>query len=215
MKRKTIIVQISRGVSPAVAIAATVAKAAALGADYHLITGKTAPEAKQEAARIAYDSGRHLILCEDDFIAEDETWERMMTDKGVVLATTALMRNGQLNALYHGPRLVLSGTVMLGVPFEVLDKMGAPWFEARNLEFDTEGEGCWVDHGLNADGMHSDTYFFYQCWELGIAPVVCGFVTHLIHSFNNAWAPLNNPHDIKPLGMMGCSKLSNKKQEKK
>tara|TARA_R110000851_G_scaffold38116_3_gene98006 strand:- start:743 stop:1366 length:624 start_codon:yes stop_codon:yes gene_type:complete len=203
-QRKTLCVQISRGIAPAVAIASTVGACTRHGIDYHLITGKSAADAKNEAAKMAYESGRHLVLCEDDFLAESELWARFAKDHSNTFATSALMRNGQINVLYHGDRLVLSGTVCLKVPWEHLELIGSPWFSAHNLSFD---EGEWTDNGPNIGGFHSDTWFFYRCWTCGIIPEVAGFVTHLIHAANNKLSALNNPDDIKPLGMMSCSKL--------
>jgi hypothetical protein len=209
-KRDTVCVQFTRGMAPAIAIAATVTACVKRGIEYKLITGKPAPDAKNEAAAFAHSTGRNLILCEDDFLAEPEMWEKAVNnDSEQVLVGSALMRNGELNCWFQGERLVYSGTVFVVIPWVALDAIGAPWFLARDLEFSGAGDGSWKDCGPNDDGHHSDTWLYYRCWESGIKPIVAGFVTHLSHPFNNAMRQLNIPNDIKPLGMMNCKKTVN------
>lgn len=206
-KRDILVVQISRGLSPALSIAATLTACTDRKLAYKLIVGKTAPEAKNEAAQTAWDSGRDLILCEDDFLAESKVWDAATGDSRDVLVGSALMRNGEINVWFLEDRLVYSGTVFVKIPWEALDKIGAPWFAPRDLMFNGQNGGEWSDEGPNADGFHSDTWFYYRCWMEDIRPKVCGFVTHLIHPLNNALRQLNQPDQIKPLGMMNCTKI--------
>ena len=206
-KRDTVCVQFTRGMAPAIAIAATMTACVKHGINYKLITGKPAPEAKNEAAELAHSTGRNLILCEDDFLAESFIWDRAVSnDDEQVLVGSALMRNGELNCWFEGERLVYSGTVFVVIPWVALDAIGAPWFVGRDLMFTGEDGGKWEDKGPNHDGLHSDTWFYYRCWESGIRPIVAGFVTHLSHPQNNVLRKLNAPDEIKPLGMMNCKK---------
>lgn len=198
--------QISRGMAPAIAISSTMAACINHKLDYQLITGMTAPDAKNKAARLAYESKRDLLLCEDDFLAETEIWQRATNGTRETWVGSALMRNGEINVWFQGERLVYSGTVFLKVPWEHLDKIKDPWFQPRDLMFTGEAGGEWRDDGPNADGLHSDTWFYYRCWQEGITPKVVGFVTHLSHPGNNVLRRLNQPDEIKPLGMMNCRK---------
>ena len=203
-KRDILCVQICRGMAPAVAIAATVAACASRKIGYKLITGRPAPEAKQEAAQMAYDAGKDLILCEDDFLAESEIWEQAIAGGEEVLVASAIMRNGELNVWYHGPRLVYSGTVFVVIPWTALDRIGSPWFQGRNLSFE---HGAWMDMGPNDKGHHSDTWFYHRCWVEDVPTRVMGFVTHLMTPANKSLTKLNTPDEIKPLGMMSCKKV--------
>ena len=206
-QRDILVAQISRGLSPAISISATIAACTQRGLNYKLIVGKPAPEAKNEAAQAAWESNRDLILCEDDFLAESKVWDAATADTDQVLVGSALMRNGEINVWFLGERLVYSGTVFVKIPWTALDAIGDPWFSPRDLNFNGQDGGEWRDDGPNADGFHSDTWFYYRCWTEGIEPKVCGFVTHLIHPGNNALRQLNQPDQIKPLGLMNCTKI--------
>jgi hypothetical protein len=204
---KWLVCQITRGMAPAVSIAATVQACAMRRLDYRLIAGKPAAAAKQQAAQMAFDAGCGLLLCEDDFLADSEVWDAMLaTAPAGVSVCSALMRNGQLNSFFLGSRLVLSGSVFLAVGHDALTAMGAPWFEARDLHFDVADGGKWTDMGPNARGERSDVFFFSRCWACGIEPVVAGFVTHLIHPQNSRETELLTCSQIIPMGMMSCKK---------
>jgi len=198
--------QISRGLSPAVSIAATVAAATNRGFKYRLITGKPAAEAKNSAAREAFEAQRDLLLVEDDVLVPTELWDKAARNCTDVMVGSAIMRNGELNCWYLDDRLVYSGTVWLRVPWLALFKIGDPWFAPRDLEFNGENGGEWIDKGENADGQNSDCWFYYRCWQEGIRATVAGFVTHLITPLTSRGRSMNQPIEIKPLGMMNCQK---------
>ena len=201
-------VQITRGMAPAVSVASTVGACARHKIEYKLIAGKPAHEAKNDAARLAYDKGADLLLVEDDILVGDAIWRKVVENDSDVMLATALMKNGELNTWFQGERVVYSGTVFLKVPHAVLARMGDPWFAPRDLYFNGS-TGEWCDKGENEHGLHSDTWFYYRCWALGVLPIVAGFAVHLLHPDNWQKCDLVNPHSIRPLGMMDCAKVVN------
>ena len=201
-------VQITRGLAPALSIASTVSACARRKIDYKLIVGVPAAEAKQQAAQTAFEAGQDLLLVEDDILANDEIWNKVTQNDSDVMLGSCLMKNGELNVWFHGPRVVYSGTVFLKVPWAVLGKIGDPWFLPRDLGFTSDDGGVWWDKGPNDEGKHSDTWFYYRCWQENIHPIVAGFVLHGLHAFNNKDCDLVNATFVKWLGVMTCSKVT-------
>jgi hypothetical protein len=205
-----LIVQISRGMAPAASIAHAVDASHTFRAPYELISGKPAAEAKNAAARMAFDRGLDLLLIEDDIIATPEMWRTVLgPDRRQmnVAVASALMRNGQLNTWFHGLRLCYSGTVFLFASHAVLAQVGDPWFAPRNLWFSDANGGEWIDSGPNANGLHSDVWFFYRLWQEGVEAEILGSVVHLIHEYNNTNPRLAEPSMIHPLGIVTCTKM--------
>lgn len=210
--RKILCVQISRGLAPAVTVANTVAAAMMNEMPYKLIAGRTAVDAKQEAALAAIEQGADLLLVEDDVMPDRGAWDAVIENKTDVMVATAIMRNGMLNTWFHGDRVLYSGTVFLKIPLPVLERIGDPWFACHDLEFNAN-RGEWRDKGPNADGQSSDVWFFRRCWELGIPVLVAGFAVHYLHQGNALGSDLKTPSDVRPMGMTDCTKVTMKKKE--
>lgn len=213
--RKIKIFQISRGMAPAASIAHVVDAAHRYRMGYEQVNGRPAAEAKQIAAKKAFEEGADLILCEDDIIAPESAWGAVANrnvPQDEVSICTALMRNGVLNTWFTGTRVAYSGTVWLYAPWPVLDilsRNSEPWFQPRNLLFD-DAKGAFEDHGHNPDGLHSDVWFYHRCWQCDVRVRVLGSVTHLIHEYNNVRPTLTTPSVINPLGIVTCQKLEGK-----
>lgn len=203
----------SRGMAPAKAIANTVGACSRFRFGFTLVTGKPAHEAKNDLAKKAHEAKMDLLLVEDDIIAFDSLWRKVVKSEDDVpqLATTR-MKNGEVNLWTYCDgeidRVVYSGTVFLHVPWKVLDAIGDPWFTPRNLWFTSDGAGVWEDKGPNECGMHSDTWIYYRMWQLDIRPRVIGSVVHCLHEWNKDKCDLVTPSQIKELGFMNCEKMN-------
>lgn len=170
---------------------------------FQLISQLPAAEAKNKAAGSAHASGRDLLLIEDDMTAESAIWDEACNGSRDVMVGSAIMRNGMPNTFYKGTRLVYCGTVFLKVPWDVLDRIGNPWFRPRDLSFE---DGEWEDKGPNAEGFSSDTWFFYRCWQESIEARVIGNVEHWLNPLNRRLSRLDEPMEIYPIGEMNCKK---------
>ena len=192
---------ITRGMAPAVSVASVVSQVCKRRIPFQIISGRPAVDAKTQAAEIAMEAGRDLLLVEDDIIADDAVWEAVLEHDGVAVAS-ALLRDGTLNTVFYGGRVLYSGTVFLRVPLPALQALGPPWFVSRQLVFAAEGEGHWRDEGPGEHGWYSDCFFYHRCWEANIPVTVVGHVTHMIHPLNATPHVLSEPDVINPLGLV-------------
>jgi hypothetical protein len=206
---KPLVVQITRGLAPAASIAHVVAACAQRGLAYELLSGRPAAVAKQEAAQMAVDRECDLLLAEDDILADGVLWERMLAADGAdVRVASAVMGNGEINCWYVGQRLAYSGTVFLRASLSALRAIGSPWFQPRELAFTGADGGRWQDLGPNAEGKHSDIWFFFRCWECGLRPQVVGQVTHIVQQdLYYAAGKLSQPSNLKALGLVSGGRV--------
>ena len=195
-----ILVQISRGVAPAQAVADTVQAAHGYGVPYHLVAGKPAVEAKIAAAHLALTEGVGLVLCEDDLVATPPQWEQILTDRtGDVLFADAKCRDQSLNTKRNGNgEFLYTGTVAVYVPGPSLRALAAkgPLFVASDWQDD--GAGSLHMIGTNPLGWGSDVFFWQQVRAYRPAPVVrsIGQVGHIMHPLNSGKHDLRGVCDL-------------------
>lgn len=171
-------VQYSRGVAPAECIAHVAQTAALRELPYVLITGKTIPDAQNEAVEIARAQHRDLLLCEDDFVATDKQWSEMMEAPQVAVCH-AYVSPGALNAQHRRYGLYFTGTVFVKIALSVIVSYGQrklfqPW---------------------GGDFSGSDYWFWTKLREHcpGIDIRECGIVDHYRH---NHWKKKHEPSSI-------------------
>lgn len=187
--------------APAFCVAHACAHARRLGLPYHLVYGRPAADAKNEAVDIARSAGASLLLVEDDVIAPEPVWDAAAADiSGAVLVAGARCRNGEWN-VYRGAsgEITYAGSVFLLIPAEVIEALGPEPLFVPTLFRPVPGlprpdrvEPIGPDHS----GCGSDVYFW---WRLRTElPEVdadeIGAVRHIRHEHNQGGHILCRPH---------------------
>lgn len=191
----TILVQYSRGVAPVQPIVEAMCAAQRYGWAYEIVCGLPLVEAKNHAALMALQTQRHLVLIEDDILADETLWDACaLLGENEVGYARARMRDGQDNVYEdeHG-RFQYTGNCLCVIPFPVLARIDRPIFEARK----------WLSKedrlaGPQLNGIGSDTTFWYKIRHLDPVPAIVdlGRVTHLRHPLNERRDNLT-PTEIK------------------
>ena len=190
-ERNTLVVQISRGLAVASAIAQACRVAAARGWSYELIDCKPMVEAKELAVDAAMALGHDLVLVEDDIYLPDQQWPWLV--ENVVQAvsaynpgTTPPTANFELRTIRgregrsipwifsDKPTALWIGTCLMYVPLPVLHKLPRPCFEARKMHVDMSNHSLKMG-GPRDDGRGSDVFF---CWRLQEAGIPIRIVAH-------------------------------------
>lgn len=197
----TVVVQISRGMAPAESIAAAVEQAYRRGAQYTLVSGKPAAEAKTAAIEVALAASADLVLVEDDVLADDGIWEAAIAGSAAVGYCEATCRDGRSNT-YRRPtgRFVASGTVLVRLSLSVLIRLRdeANALPLEGWEFARHGDDL-VPVVRDAFGRGSDMWLWYNvAQKLGYDPVRLGKVTSIMHPYNDGVRhDLNAPQQFR------------------
>ena len=201
----TIVCQISRGVAPSICIVEAVQAAQRHGAQYRLIAGLSAVDAKEEAVTVALATQSDLVLCEDDMLATDDQWRRAITGSDDrVLVASAPCRNGVVNTIHDtAGRVLWSGTVLVRIPYPILEciaAQGRPTFQCWDCHPDFDASEL---HPVcpNNRGEASDVYLYYRLTQMDPRPEVeeLGMVVALQHPFNTGAKRLNAPIELVPV----------------
>lgn len=172
--------QISRGLSPASAIAAAQRTAYERGWRYELIDTMPMADAKQRLAERALAVGRDLLLVEDDVIVPPHLWPNGSTEG--VEALAVYFDNGELNIQRRRDGSVLwVGTCVMRIPITVLRRLDPPWFRPTRVIWHRDTDALSLG-APRADGRGSDVYFCYRCWGAGIPIEILGRATRLKHA---------------------------------
>jgi len=197
-----IVVQITRGLAPAQAIADAAVAAMQHGLPYQLVSGHVAVEAKNMAARLALDAQLGLVLCEDDVLARPEQWHDILTDTtGAVLFADALCQNATPNTQYNSTgEFLYTGTILAYAPREVLEAAAAhgPLFVAS--DWTPDGDDLHMV-GTNHLGWGSDVYFWQRIRRVMPRPAIrsIGQVGHIMHPLNSGRHDLAAPTQMTVL----------------
>lgn len=198
------VVVITRGVGPLEPVTAAQAQATAHGAGFALVSRFPAVEAKNRAAVVASDQGTALLLVEDDVLADDATWRRMLTgarrDDLPVRYAEARCRNGAPNTRLHADGTPLySGTPFTLLPLPVLRRLPAPVFVAADYGI---ADGALFWRGPNRQGHHSDVHLWHTLRQLDPRPAVecVGRVACLAHRLNRETHDLQTPESVEVIG---------------
>lgn len=180
-----LIVQITRGLAPAEAIAGA---ARQLDAVYELISGKPLVEAKNAATNLALSMHMDMVFIEDDIVAGIEVWDAAricLKDEAVGYARGRI--RGNQESVYCNPvgEFLYAWTGFVAIPLCVLECLPRPLFEARRWSPDRD-EMDLSPRGLQDNGVGSDTGFWWHVRHLEPAPEIreLGRVRHLKHALN-------------------------------
>jgi hypothetical protein len=183
-----IIVQTSRGYSPARVIQKTVDLAVRASCPHFLVSGLPADKAKQQGVNIALKKKQDLFLIEDDILIDDKLFLAMANSKTVSIGWTYL-KDGQPNYTLHKEEVIHAGTACLMIPYEILSKLEQPVFKFHTVNI-KRGK---LILGEENDSRGAEAYFFYKLQEAKIPSKIMGKVTHVLPENHGEVSEYNNP----------------------
>lgn len=192
----TLIVQISRGMAPAISIAESQRAAREYSANYQLVWGKPAAEAKTDAIEMAITNAEDLVLVEDDVLATPAIWQAAICGPESVAYCDAICRDGRTNTGRRADgQFIATGTVLVRLALPVLIRLrketGALPLEAWEFHKDPATGGL-VPTARDPLGRGSDIWLWYHITKLGYEPQCLGKVTTILHPFNDG-----TRHDLR------------------
>lgn len=191
-----LLVQITRGLAPAPAIASAVLGAQRHGWGYELVAGLPAVDAKNEAVRLAYAAGADLVLVEDDVIAPWAIWP---TASDAIYAADAICRGGETNTVRDvAGGVIYTGTCFIRIPRWAMERMGYPSQPLfRSGKFLRTAHDLEPDPTRPPDGTRSDMHLCWLAARHGVPMRIFGTAAHLLHE---ASGPGRNVSAVEVVG---------------
>lgn len=183
MAAEPLVVQVTRGLAPALAIASCVLGAVEHGWPYEQLSGLGLADALTLALERASRLERDLLLVEDDIIVPWSDWPRGRP--GIVEAVEALCpQTGQSNVTRRRDGgVVWVGTCMMRLPWAVCGAVGRIF--AMRLRWDPVAEVL-MPGPAAPDGSGTDVYLCHRLGELGVPiEIVAGgiIIDHSLRGF--------------------------------